>query len=117
MQKRRTRLGVMSMIFAVMLMAPMAASAAYSYDGDDYSWDYHSATYLAVCDAEDDGNTAYAKAHIPTPPWDFWYRVDSNGYPGCTYNYFSGYTITEHQTCEDISWWPDHCGSVVQTGY
>ena len=48
------------------------ASAVYSYQGDDYSYDYNSKTYMRACDRESDGNEVKGN-------YDFNGSGDTNG--------------------------------------
>ena len=93
-----------------LLAAPGAAFGLTSWQGDDYSNDSGGRMY--ACDKEADGRTAYSNFRPRGATSDS--RVyDGNGSSsGCGISaQFSG--IYSHQTCEQISSWPDACGARV----
>jgi len=94
---------------------PGVASALYSYEGSDYSYDFGSYGngWLANCDMESDGNGAYAKYKL-VGSGDQHRLEDPNGsQSGCGYGGSYATYIYSHQTCEDQAWQPDPCGATV----
>ncbi len=102
-------------IFAlsVTLLAGSAASASAitSWQGDDYSYDYNSKTYIKACDKESDGNEVKGVYDFNNSGDSNGSALDSDGNNGVCGSKNTSGTIVRHRTCEAINFWPDNCGS------
>lgn len=87
------------------------ASASYSYQGSDFSYDYNSRRYLANCDQESD-ETATKGIYDFNSTGDGNGNIsDQDGANGVCASKNTGGTIIRHRTCEIPNWWPDQCGN------
>lgn len=107
--------GVAMVCAAVLTGSYSAASAVYSYQGSDYSYDYNSRTYLRNCDQESD-STATKGIYDFNSSGDSDGNVsDQDGNNGVCASKNTGGTINRHRTCEIPNWWPDECGNWAAT--
>ncbi|MDP1820106.1 MAG: hypothetical protein Q8K58_09490 [Acidimicrobiales bacterium] len=96
---------------AVLGSSYTVASAATSYQGSDYSYDYNSRHNLRNCDAESD-STATKGIYDFTASGDHNGSIsDQDGNNGVCASKATGGTIARHRTCEIPNWWPDECGN------
>lgn len=99
---------------AVLSGSYMGASAAFSFNGDDFSVDGNGARSLATCDREADATKVKGV-------WDFDFNGGGNGAvtdpDGSNGNCWQvddvGARIQRHQTCEAPDFLPDPCGEWV----
>jgi|GEM_PF-4591098 len=113
------RLVVRAALWAVStgMLATTFAGTAWaltSYDGDDYSfdWGWWGYGWVPVCDQETDGNGAYAPYQV-VGGWSGTIRDPDGSQPGCGWaGPYSTYPY-KHRACEDVAFWPDHCGPWV----
>jgi len=87
------------------------ASAVTSYQGDDYSYDYNSKTYMKACDKESDGNEVKGNYDFNSSGDTNGSAIDSDGNNGVCGARNTGGTVARHRTCEAINFWPDNCGN------
>lgn len=107
------KLIIRSCVFAAVIWTAGfgVASAVTSYQGDDFSFDYFSRTYMAACDQESDGNQVKGNYDFDNSGGTDGSAMDEDGNNGVcgTANTFG--TVIRHRTCEVQQFWPDNCGN------
>jgi hypothetical protein len=90
---------------------PGLASALYSYEGSDYSYDFNNIRQVAICDGETDGHQAYVNYTVTGQSQILRVNDENGSVAGCA---SSGiYTrIYRHHACEVLDG-PDACGPYV----
>lgn len=108
---------VAAALFSVLMLAGSygAAGAAFSYQGDDYSWDYNSSTSLRNCDMEADSTSTKGIYDFNSSGGSDGNVSDQDGANGVCASKNTGGTIDRHRTCENPNWWPDTCGNWAAT--
>ena len=103
------------LVLSVVLSISGIAVAVYSWNGDDYSWDYSSAG-IQTCDMESDSTKVKSKAD--KDQWGSGYDAakDVDGNNGICATANMGWDIHRHKTCEYRSFWPDDCGNWQEVG-
>ncbi|MEU3046658.1 MULTISPECIES: hypothetical protein [unclassified Streptomyces] len=98
-------------VAGLVVFAPTTASALWSYNGDDYSYDHNSRNNITTCDKESDQTGVKAVYEYGLGARDEVKDGDGNngvcageGTPGPL-------LINGHQTCETPHFWPDSCGN------
>jgi len=94
----------------LMAASSTAASAVYSYQGSDYSYNY-SSSYMRTCDQESDSTKVKSKADSDNFGGGSDAAKDTDGNNGICATKNVGWSIFRHKTCEYRSWWPDTCGN------
>lgn len=96
---------------AVLTASYGAVSAVYSYQGEDYSYDYNSRVYLRNCDQEADSTSTKGIYDFNSSGDSNGNVSDQDGANGVCASKNTGGTIARHRTCENPNWWPDTCGN------
>ena len=103
--------GASALCVAVLGGSYATASAAYSYQGQDYSYDYSSRHNLRNCDQEADSTSTKGIYDFIDEGGSNGNVSDQDGANGVCASAATGGTIARHRTCENPNWWPDECGN------
>lgn len=93
----------------------IASADVYSYQGDDYSYDYSSKHNIRNCDSESDSTSTKGIYDFNGEGGSNGNVSDQDGNNGVCASKATGGTIVRHRTCETPNWWPDQCGNWQST--